>query len=50
MKYFPELKIDFMTLSKFAPLLEGHPHINKVHAVDINAGYKKLDKLVLKWK
>ena len=42
MKYFPELKIDFMTLSKFAPLLEGHPHINKVHAVDINAGYKKL--------
>ena len=45
MKYFPELKIDFMTLSKFAPLLEGHPHINKVHAVDINAGYKKLRQI-----
>ncbi|MEA1882751.1 MAG: glycosyltransferase family 9 protein [Candidatus Marinimicrobia bacterium] len=41
-KYFPESKIDFMTLSKYSPLLEGHPHINKVHAVDINAGYKKL--------
>ena len=31
-----------MTLSKFAPLLEGHPFINKVHAVDINAGYSQL--------
>jgi len=41
-KYFPESKIDFMTLSKFAPLLEGHPNVNKIHAVDINAGYKKL--------
>ncbi|MBC8345955.1 MAG: glycosyltransferase family 9 protein [Candidatus Marinimicrobia bacterium] len=41
-KYFPESKIDFMTLSKFAPLLEGHPLINKVHAVDINAGYTQL--------
>ncbi|MEO2160763.1 MAG: hypothetical protein ABGX14_06635, partial [bacterium] len=41
-KYFPQSKIDFMTLSKFAPLLEGHPFINKVHAVDINAGYSQL--------
>ena len=41
-KYFPESKIDFMTLSKFAPLLEGHPFINKIHAIDINGGYRQL--------
>ncbi|MBT3478478.1 MAG: glycosyltransferase family 9 protein [Candidatus Marinimicrobia bacterium] len=41
-KYFPESQIDFITLSKFASLLEGHPHINKVHALDIDAGYTKL--------
>lgn len=40
--YFPKSQIDFMTLSKFAPLLEGQPHVSKVHALDINAGYKKL--------
>ncbi len=44
-RYFPDSIIDFMTLSKFAPLLEGHPHINKVHAVDINAGYKALRQI-----
>ena len=41
-KYFPESKIDFMTLSKFAPLLEGHPFINKIHPIDINGGYRQL--------
>jgi heptosyltransferase-2 len=41
-KYFPDIQIDFMTLSKYSPLLERQPHINKIHAVDINAGYKTL--------
>jgi ADP-heptose:LPS heptosyltransferase len=41
-KYLPKSKIDFMTLSKFAPLLEGHPFINKIHAVDIDGGYRQL--------
>ncbi len=46
---FPHLRIDFMTLSKFAPLLEGHPHINCVFPVDIHLGYwslRQVGKLV----
>ena len=42
---FPDASIDFMTLSKYAPLLEGHPHINKVHALDINARYMSLKRV-----
>ncbi len=42
---FPDTAIDFMTLSKYASLLEGHPHINKVHAVDIEAGYMALKRI-----
>ena len=41
----PDASIDFMTLSKYAPLLEGHPHINKVHALDINARYMSLKRV-----
>ena len=41
---FPEAVIDFMTLSKYASLLEGHPHINRVHAVDIGAGFMALKR------
>ncbi len=41
-KLFPRARIDFMTLSKFAPLLEGHPHIDHIHSLDIDAGFKQL--------
>jgi ADP-heptose:LPS heptosyltransferase len=42
---FPHLRIDFMTLSKFAPLLEGHPHINRVFPIDIHLGYRSLKRI-----
>lgn len=29
-KQFPEARIDFMTLSHFAPILENHPYINRI--------------------
>ena len=45
--YFPNTTIDFMTLSKFAPLLDGHDKINKIHAIDINARYSSLRKIGL---
>jgi len=36
-KLYPQARIDFMTLSKFAPLLEGHPHIERVLPLHINS-------------
>ena len=45
--YFPDSSIDFMTLSKFAPLVQNHPKINKVFLVDINDGYFALRKIGL---
>ena len=45
--YFPNTTIDFMTLSKFAPLLSGHKSINKIHEIDINAGYFSLREIGL---
>ena len=45
--YFPNTKIDFMTLSKFAPLLRNHKKINKIHSIDINEGFFKLKKIGL---
>lgn len=43
-KLYPDARIDFMTLSKFAPLLEGHPHIDQVLSLDIDAGFRQLIK------
>jgi len=31
---FPEARIDFMTLANFAPLLENHPHIDRLIKID----------------
>jgi len=45
--YFPDLSIDFMTLSKFAPLVKNHPKIDRVLSVDINDGYFALKKIGL---
>ena len=45
--YFPDAIIDFMTLSKFAPLLKDHKKINNIHSVDIKDGYLKLKKIGL---
>ena len=45
--YFPNISIDFMTLSKYAPLVQKHPKINKVLSVDINDGYFALNKIGL---
>jgi len=42
---FHNASIDFMTLSKYASLLEGHPHINKIHAVEIKAKYMALKRI-----
>ena len=36
-----------MTLSKFAPLLDGHNKINEIHSIDIKAGYSSLRKIGL---
>ena len=43
--YFPDSSIDFMTLSKFAPLVQNHPIINRVFSVDINDKYFSLRKI-----
>ena len=43
--YFPDAIIDFMTLSKFAPLLKDHKKINNIHSVDIKDGYLKLKRI-----
>ena len=45
--YFHNTTIDFMTLSKFAPLLDGHNKINEIHSIDIKAGYSSLRKIGL---
>ena len=45
--YFPDAIIDFMTLSKFAPLLKDHKKINNIHSVDIKDGYLKLKRIGL---
>ena len=37
--YFPDTRIDFMTLSKFAPLLTNHKNINKIYDVNIDDGF-----------
>lgn len=42
---FPNAQIDFMTLSKYASILEGQSNINKIHAVDINANYSSLKRI-----
>ncbi|MFQ6611745.1 MAG: glycosyltransferase family 9 protein [Fidelibacterota bacterium] len=34
-----------MTLSKFVPLLEGHPHINRVYPVNIQMGFRGLRRI-----
>ena len=44
-KKFPESRIDFMTLSKYASILRYHPYINKIHEVDIKANYKTLKRI-----
>ncbi|MEE8336208.1 MAG: glycosyltransferase family 9 protein [Candidatus Neomarinimicrobiota bacterium] len=41
---YPGARIDFMTLSKFAPLLEGHPGLSRVLPLDINASGFELIK------
>ena len=47
-KKFPESLIDFMTLSKYSSLLQGHPYINKIHEIDIKANYKTLKSIGIK--
>ena len=46
--YFPDTRIDFMTLSKFAPLLTNHKNINKIYDVNIDDGFFKLKNIGLK--
>ncbi len=43
-KLFSDSRIDFMTLSKFSPLLEGHPSIDRTISLDINSGPFELIK------
>ena len=38
-KYYPEISINYMTLSKYEPLLIGHPSIDKLYAFDTNNSY-----------
>ena len=47
-KKFPKSRIDYMTLSKYSSILLGHPFINKIHEVDINANYKDLKSIAIK--
>lgn len=44
-KYYPDTIIDFMTISKYASLLQGHTDINNLHVVDIDANYKDLKNI-----
>lgn len=44
-KNLPRTQIDFATLQTYAPLLEGHPHINYLYCVDRDAGYRHLKTL-----
>ncbi len=41
-KYYPEISINYMTLSKYEPLLIGHPSIDKLYAFDTNNSYNSL--------
>jgi lipopolysaccharide heptosyltransferase II len=43
-KIFPYAKIDFLTLSDFAPLLEGNKYIDRIIPFDRNAGFVELLK------
>ena len=45
--YFPNTRIDFMTLSKFSPLLTNHKNIHKIYHIDINDGFFKLKNIGL---
>ncbi|MFH1852815.1 MAG: glycosyltransferase family 9 protein [Candidatus Neomarinimicrobiota bacterium] len=42
---YPAARIDFMTLTDFAPLLEGHPAIDRVIMVDRKAGFRILSRI-----
>ena len=44
-KYYPDISIDYMTLSKYAPLLFNHSSIDKLHSVDSNNSFKSLNKI-----
>ena len=43
---FPGAKIDFLTLSSFAPILEGNSYIDNIIPFNRNAGLSQLIKLV----
>ena len=49
-KYYPEVSINYMTLSKYEPLLIGHPSIDKLYAFDTNNSYSSLVELRKKIK
>lgn len=44
-KYYPDISIDYMTLSKYAPLLFNHSSIDKLHSVDSNNSFKSIKKI-----
>ncbi len=41
---FPSVKIDFLTLNNYAPILEGNKYIDRIIPFDRNAGFVKLIK------
>ena len=45
-QHYPTMKIDWITEKSFAPLLQNHPYINKVHTVELKQ-LKKEKKLSL---
>ena len=44
-KYYPDISIDYMTLSKYAPLLFNHSSIDKLHSVNSNNSFKSIKEI-----
>lgn len=44
-KYYPDISINYVTLSKYEPLLIGHPSIDKLYAFDTSNTYSSLVEL-----
>jgi ADP-heptose:LPS heptosyltransferase len=47
-KYYPDCRIDFLTLKKYKPLLVNHSSIDHIHSIDAAASIKSIIDLIKK--
>ena len=47
-KYYPDCRIDYLTLKKYKPLLLNHSSIDQIHSIDAVASIKPIIDLIKK--